>query len=227
MNNVDLLKQEALAGDLAVKLTDTSSPVRKNAKKRLDYLDGTQDLEVKIFQEEEWDLNSLKVSLRNLEKKNNSAIVDPRQILEDKIVYTAPGVLEIDRSTQLQQVGIDLRLANAYRVVGNATFSNDESQTQKPSLIEMQITGGFFLFKKGELYSLDFMEDVSVRSSINRFVGTIEAGVYDSGFKSKGGCGAVFRTNTDVKVEVGYRMAQIVFFTATNATTYNGQYQGT
>jgi deoxycytidine triphosphate deaminase len=157
--------------------------------------------------------------------------------LEQGVVYTAPGVLEINTKDQLQQVGIDLRLAKASKVVGNATLSVDKNRTETPQLVDVQTTDGFYLFKAGNLYNLTFMEDVKVpanmagivkhRSTINRTIGTIESGWFDAGFESKDGCGAVFRPDVDVKIEVGFRCAQIVFYTATSANLYNGQYQKT
>lgn len=162
-------------------------------------------------------------------------IISPAKILKDKIVYTTENVKEIDQKEQLQQVGIDLRLAKAFKVVGNATLTVDKNRIQKPSLVDMQVSAGFYLFKAGELYSIDFMEDVDIpegmagiikhRSSINRTIGTCESAIFDPGFKSVGGCGAVFRPDTDVKIEIGFRMAQIVFFKADNANLYDGQYQ--
>ena len=163
-------------------------------------------------------------------------IINPSLILKEGVVYTKENVLDINEAEQLQQIGIDLRLAKAQKVIGNATLTVDKNRIQKPSMVDMQVSAGFYLFKAGELYSLDFMEDVDVpegmagfvkhRSTINRTIGTIESGWYDSGFQSEGGCGAVFRPNTDVKVEIGFRMAQIVFYKAENANMYDGQYQG-
>lgn len=160
-------------------------------------------------------------------------IISPKEILEKKIVYTAPGAPEIDIKEQMQQVGIDLRLARAQLVKGIARFT--KGATDKPLFHDLQVSNGCYLFKAGEQYSLDFYEDVSVpedmaaqiinRSSINRHSGVITSGVYDPGFRSKGGCGAMFRPTIDTTIEVGFRVAQIVFFSAESATLYDGQYQ--
>lgn len=168
---------------------------------------------------------------------DKSAIVNPAEILEKKIVYAAEGQLAINTSgkeNQLQQVGVDLRLAKAYKVVGAVEFYASKDSI-KPELLEMPTTENCYLFKAGQQYAVDFVEDISVpedmaaliinRSTINRFSGTITSGVYDPGFRSKGGCGAIFRPTLDTKIEIGFRMAQVVFYTAKSASLYNGQYQ--
>jgi deoxycytidine triphosphate deaminase len=161
-------------------------------------------------------------------------IVSPKEILERGIVSATAGAPEIDVSQQMQQVGIDLRLARAQRVEGLVEFTNNTTSL-KPNFYDMQIIDNCYFFKAGSQYSLDFFEDISVpedmaaliinRSSINRHSGVITSGVYDPGFRSKGGCGAMFRPTINTKIEIGFRVAQVMFFTAESASLYNGQYQ--
>lgn len=232
--NLTKKEQDLIKEQIAEDLISDSDVVRKVAKKRMKSLEG-EEPNIEVFEEKEsidWD--AFKEKVGDIVSKQ-SAIVNPAFVLKQGVVYTAEDVQEINQEEQLQQVGIDLRLAKAFRVVGNATLSVDKNRTKKPELIEMQQTAGYYLFKAGELYSIDFLEDVKVpedmaaivkhRSTINRTIGTIESGWYDPGFESSGGCGAVFRPNTDVRIEVGFRCAQIVFYTATSANLYNGQYQ--
>jgi len=167
----------------------------------------------------------------------NTGLLNPKKALDEGWLYASPNAPSINIEKQLQQSGIDLRLKMAEKVVGAGVLSENKQESQNPSLVELQLVDDFYLFKGGETYSLTFMEDVKVpenaaalvihRSSINRFFGIITSGLYDAGFFSKGGCGAVFRPNTDVKIKVGTRVAQIIFFSAESATLYNGQYQGT
>jgi len=173
-----------------------------------------------------------------MSEKTHKGIVSPAEILEKKIVYPieegSPIIVDGEHN-QLQQVGIDLRLNKAFKVFGKANLTLDSETTIKPSLIEMQKNDNCYFFEANKQYSIDFMEDVEVpedmaavvvhRSTINRTIGTVVSGVYDPGFRSKGGCGAIFRPSVDVRIEVGYRMAQIVFFSAESASLYNGQYQ--
>ena len=164
-----------------------------------------------------------------------AAIISPLEILEKKIVYVDGGELILSGDeNQMQQCGIDLRLAKAYNISGPTEFFVSKKST-KPDLFPLAISDNCYLFKAGQQYALDFVEDISVpedmaamiinRSTINRFSGTISSGVYDPGFRSKGGCGAVYRPTRDTKIEIGFRMAQVVFYTAKSASLYSGQYQ--
>lgn len=170
-----------------------------------------------------------------MSETNLPSILNPRFILDSGFVYSS--TLPINQSgeeNQVQQVGIDLRLAKAYRIVGAPEFYVTK-KSSKPSLVEMQPFNGCFLFKAGQQYSIDFIEDVKIpsnaaalivnRSTINRFSGTVSSGFFDSGYESSGGCGAVYRPTVDTTIEVGFRMAQIAFFTAESASLYAGQYQ--
>lgn len=164
--------------------------------------------------------------------------INPKKIIEAGYVKPTPGApplcLEGD-NCQLQQSGIDLRLARAEKVVGTAELYNDKSKDVRPTYTEMQIVENCFLFQPGEQYSLTFMEDVEIpgdmcasiihRSTINRGIGTIFSALFDGGFKSKGGCGATFRPLVSTKIEIGTRLAQIIFEDADTASLYNGQYQ--
>lgn len=222
-------------GEILEGIESEDEEVRKQAHDRLQFI----QKQVEITRQAQTLPSHKEEALKFLKDValKGSALANPASVLERGIVYTAETVPEINREEQLQQVGIDLRLAKAYRVVGRATLSLDKSKTVKPDLVELQATDGKYLFKAGQLYSIDFMEDVKVpedlagivkhRSTINRTIGTIESGIYDPGFESSGGCGAVFRPNTDVTIDIGFRCAQILFFTATSANLYNGQYQRT
>jgi deoxycytidine triphosphate deaminase len=170
----------------------------------------------------------------------NEAIVNPKEVLEKGIIYVESGptiiVDEENPENQCQQVGIDLRLAKAFKIVGPVEFSVSK-KTTKPNLIEIAPVNGYYYFESGEQYAIDFIEDVRVpadmaalvinRSTVNRFSGTVTSGVYDPGFQSKGGCGAIFRPTYSTKIEQGFRMAQIVFYRASSASLYSGQYQNT
>jgi deoxycytidine triphosphate deaminase len=159
--------------------------------------------------------------------------INPKTILEKLIVKAAANQPDITPE-QLQQNGIDLRLARAEKVVGQLELYAD-NRTVKPSLIEMQLSNNCYLFHAGEQYSLTFMEDLDIpsgmaaliihRSTINRFAGTLISAHIDSGYRSQGGCGATFRPHTTTLIEVGARVAQIVIDTAEESSLYSGQYQ--
>jgi deoxycytidine triphosphate deaminase len=159
--------------------------------------------------------------------------INPKTILEKQIVKAAFNQPDI-APDQLQQNGIDIRLAKAERIVGQLELYAD-NRSVKPSLVEMQVVNNCYLFKAGEQYSLTFMEDLDVpsgmaaliihRSTINRFAGTLISAHIDSGYKSQGGCGATFRPQATTLIEIGARVAQIIFDTAEESSLYAGQYQ--
>ena len=164
--------------------------------------------------------------------------VNPKLILDKQYVKPAPGAPPIELegdNNQLQQSGIDLRLARVEKVVGSAELYVNKNNDTRPTYAELQVVDNCYLFQPGEQYSLTFMEDVEIpgdmcasiihRSTINRGVGTIFSALFDGGFKSKGGCGATFRPLVPTKIEIGTRLAQIVFETAETASLYDGQYQ--
>jgi len=169
-------------------------------------------------------------------------LISPKKVLENNWVFAndakGKSTIVLDGpNNQLQPNGIDLRLAKAYKIVGAVDFNIDKNRTVKPNLIEMQQTNGAYLFQPGNLYSIDFVEDVVVpdnvaahiihRSTINRFSSTVISGLFDSGFTSKNGCGAMLRPDLTTKIQVGFRLAQIVFYEASSAHQYDGQYQQT
>ena len=163
--------------------------------------------------------------------------INPRLILEQGIIYVAEGMPPISIEEQCQQNGVDLRLFKAQRFVGSAELYVDKKRNRSPQLVEMDVNNNCYQFKAGEQYSVTFMEDVKVpsgmcslvihRSTINRGIGTLFSGIFDSGFESLNGCGATFRPIVDVKIEVGTRLAQITFDAAEEASLYNGTYQKT
>lgn len=163
------------------------------------------------------------------------SIINPKLILEKGFVYPVDKNSPINADEQLQQVGIDLRLASASMVVGSGVLTLNKEATIKPTLVPLPDTDASFFFQAGRQYSLDFMEGISVpedmaaliihRSTINRTIGLVLSGVYDPGFRSSGPSGAIFRPNVDVRIERGYRMAQVLFWSASAANLYDGQYQ--
>ena len=161
--------------------------------------------------------------------------INPKYILEQKIVHPAPNQPNIIEKDQLQQNGIDLRLAKAEKVVGVYEMYMDNKKDVRPDFIELQVVDNCYYFEPGCQYALTFMEDVKVpsgmcatvihRSSLNRFSSTIFSGLYDAGYESSGGCGAMMRPLIKTRIEIGTRVAQIVFDKAEEASLYDGQYQ--
>lgn len=82
-------------------------------------------------------------------------------------------------------------------------------------------------------YSVDFNEYVCVpenvagiiicRSSLNRIGAFITSGLYDTGFRNY--IGAVLRTEAAIELQVGARIATMIFVDAQANSMYSGRYQ--
>ncbi len=167
------------------------------------------------------------------------AIVNPKHILEIGAVRPAEGCPPIitditDPNCALQQNGIDLRLDDAALAAGCTNFFVDKKRDRRCDYHQVFINSdNTFNFQPGKQYSLDFMEWIEVpenmaaylflRSSVNRFSGTVFTGLWDAGFKGR--LGGIFRPSVLTNVERGFRMAQVVFFYSDSYRTYEGQYQ--
>lgn len=171
--------------------------------------------------------------------KKRGAVVSPMEILERKIVRPVEDFPEIvtdldDPECQIQQNGLDLRLADAAIAVGHTKFTLDKNYEERcnysPVAMDQE---GCFTFAAGRMYAIDFMEWVQVptdmcayvfvRSSMNRYSGSFITGLWDSGFRGR--LGGVFRPQIHTAIEQGVRMAQIVFLRAEPYRLYEGQYQ--
>lgn len=162
--------------------------------------------------------------------------VNPKLILEKQYIKPADNMPEIE-DKQIQQNGIDLRICKVERVTGIYHLGKNGNLVNPTFTEILPGDDGFFFFDPNCFYNITFMEDCFIpsgmcaqvihRSSLNRHVGVVFSGLMDSGFCSKGGCGAVFRPQLPCKIEYGTRVAQIIFDTGEEATLYNGQYQNT
>lgn len=155
-------------------------------------------------------------------------IINPKEIVDKEVIKNAR-----KHEFEVQQNGIDLTLDAAFRLVGPSFLGK---QSKVMPAIEPAFAEGsdcVYEFKPGEAYSIEFGQDIEVpedmcaqiiqRSTLNRMGAYIIAGLYDSGFKNQ--IGAILRTNVPIKIEVGARIAQIIFMKADAASQYDGQYQ--
>lgn len=168
-----------------------------------------------------------------------ATIVNPKHILEIGAVRPAegfPGIITdtADPNCALQQNGIDLRLASVAIAAGGTSFFVDKRRDVRCEYHEIPINNdNTFAFRVGQQYSVDFMEWIEVpkdmaaymflRSSVNRFSGTVFTGLWDAGFKGR--LGGIYRPSVLTRIEYGFRMAQIVFFYSDSHRMYEGQYQ--
>lgn len=163
-------------------------------------------------------------------------LLNPKKIyFEEKLLKGVEGQSAFDSDKQIQQAGIDIRIAKVFTI---HTPAIEISETTKPDFksVYREIVpdgqGWFHLFP-GTAYSIDSMEEVVLpqnraaivlhRSSFNRSGIFITGSVYDPGFQ--GNVGATMYVFNRARVQIGTRIAQIVFMDADGASEYNGSYQ--
>jgi len=166
-------------------------------------------------------------------------ILSPKEIL-DKGILTSPD-LELDLENQLQPNGIDIRVRDIQRVQCNMhtplkLWADGRKTVPDPYTCEMTILdkegNDEFVLNKGYAYSVECFEMVKVprgmvalvygRSTLHRNGVFCRASVYDSGFHDH--IGLMMFPFQDAWIEVGTRIAQIVFYQAKTAHLYKGQY---
>jgi deoxycytidine triphosphate deaminase len=123
--------------------------------------------------------------------------IHPRIVIERRIIFNLQ-----NETKQIQQVGIDLTIK--------------EDILLKPKE-----------FKNVEVNEMFDMRDcfglIVVRSSYSRIGVFVTSGVYDPGFKGVGGVSIYNLSDTNVIIQKGTRICQMVVFEA-NGETYNGHY---
>lgn len=145
-------------------------------------------------------------------------------------------LLETNGHGAKAQVGYDLTLNSAKRVVGGVVTQDKTSPMPYEELMPTKNTAGklMFHFKRG-VYSLTFDQGIKLpadrtafirhRSSILRCGSFITSGVYDPGFEVEQ-MGAVMFVEEELYLEKGARVAQVIVLENTNAELYSGQWQG-
>lgn len=142
----------------------------------------------------------------------------------------------------LQQVSVDLTVKNIKMITGGYILKDRKHVFPYHELDKSPIIGnksGWFL---GEgVYSITFEEDCLIphdktgmilhKSSLVRIGCTLDCGIYDPGYKSEGGMGAVLSVmiKTQVMIEEGSKIATFYMFQNSPVSPehlYNGSYQG-
>lgn len=134
------------------------------------------------------------------------------------------------------QVGIDLTVCEIKRIEGGVLY-RDKTDLQPYTYVrESNFDGkeGWHLVS-GFAYSVTFEQGVKLganhtafirhRSSLLRMGWTCTSGVYDPGFEVDQ-MGAVIMGSSNIFIEKGARIAQIIVAENYNADLYNGQWQG-
>lgn len=143
-----------------------------------------------------------------------------------------PIVVDVDDpNCQIQQNGIDLRLAICHNITHGGRIGLKEKAP--PMTYQEFDENGMIALEGGKSYAFDTMEHVHLpdgvaafikqRSSLNRGGCTIQSGLWDTGFK---GCiGGTFYPSVPIDLEIGVRVCQIVFVEAEAYRKYEGQYK--
>lgn len=163
-------------------------------------------------------------------------LLNPKDIFEEKLLKGIEGYPTFDPDKQIQQAGIDIRVARIFTVHSPII---EISETTKPDFkslygeLEPDSQGWFHLLP-GTAYSIDSMEFIKVpenasafvlqRSTFNRSGVFITGSVYDPSFE--GNVGATMYVFNRLKLQVGTRIAQVFFALTDSAGNYNGSYQG-
>lgn len=162
-------------------------------------------------------------------------ILNPKIVFDKKLLKGIEGYPFFDPEKQIQQAGIDIRVARVFTV---HTPVVEISETTKPDFksiyreVEADNQGWFFL-SPGVAYSVDSMEEIKVpkdasafvlqRSTFNRSGVFITGSVYDPNFE--GNVGATMYVFNKLRLQVGTRIAQVFFVSTDSAGEYNGSYQ--
>lgn len=155
-------------------------------------------------------------------------IFNPKEIANKGLVIDMPDTLD---GFEVQQNGIDLTLASI-KVIKGGLLGRAERKIEEYEDVEIDEEGYVKLDPK-EAYSVEFEQDITVpmnacamivqRSTLNRIGGFITSGLYDSGFENR--VGAVLRTTAPIKIQIGARIAQVIFMEADAASSYEGVYK--
>ena len=124
--------------------------------------------------------------------------INPKEIIEKKI-------LKPHEFTQIQQVGIDLTLKEM------TTIEHGEAVN--------------VLLNEIVRLPLDIFATFTHRSSFNRRGVLITGSIYDPGYEGQIGCTIYNLSGKALMIQKDERIGQMVFFKASAASEYNGQYQ--
>ena len=148
-----------------------------------------------------------------------------KEIIQQGIVFN------YDQEKAVQQQGVDVRVDNIYRLIGNGHISN---KSIIPSRQVMPSFEGMFILDPG-YYEIDLMEGVNVpnnatlhfktRSSLVRCGAIVHSGQFDAGFNTEN-AGCFLHVIRPVTIERGSRIAQAIVFTSNEVENlYDGQFQ--
>ena len=133
--------------------------------------------------------------------------------------------------TQVQPNGVDLTVADVFEQVGAGRI--EQSGTTVGDRRAVSPTNGLYQLVSGA-YIVQYAERVTIpeghvgyihpRSSLLRNSCMLETAVWDAGYEGRGE--GLLEVYTEIDLEPGARIGQLVLAQAAHESTYDGQYQG-
>jgi dUTP pyrophosphatase len=141
------------------------------------------------------------------------------------------------RDEQVQPNGVDLTLDAAWHIEGSGTLGVAVADRHIPPRAPLQADAQGWLLLSVGAYGIRFREPVSIpldcgglafpRSSLLRMGAQIPTAVWDAGYQGRAEALLVVHNPAGLRIQLGARIAQIVFFRLTTPTSpYGGTYQG-
>lgn len=132
----------------------------------------------------------------------------------------------------IQQAAVDLNLENVWKMEGVFQIDEDGKQPRKTTQIAHDWQGYYYL--EPGVYEISFDHDIEIgpdeaalvitRSTLVRNGVLCASGLWDPGFKGRGGC-ALHINGGPLRIKKGTRVAQFVLWKVLNAQgTYDGSY---
>jgi dUTP pyrophosphatase len=148
-------------------------------------------------------------------------------------------VVELDAEAEavhIQPHGVDLSLGWVWRFTAGGALGRDNADRQLPAREELMFDADDWLQLTPGTYAIRFAEVVEIptdcgalafpRSSLLRMGLHIPTAVWDAGYTGRGETLLVVNNPHGVRLQHGARVAQLVVFRLTSATTaYSGRYQ--
>lgn len=143
-----------------------------------------------------------------------------------------------DLDAQVQANGFDLRLERVQRFTGAGTIGVDNADRVLPELSSVEPDDSGWLSLEPGAYHITYAETVSLpknlmalgrpRSSLGRSGVSIHTAVWDAGYSGRSTSLMVVYNPEGFRVQIGARVAQLVFIELTTADEvgYQGVYQG-
>ena len=182
-----------------------------------------------------------RLGFRAIDKRENNLVgavlnsADIRALIEaDPPLFTDFGDLE----TQVQANGFDLRIDDVKRFAGAGTIGVDNADRVLPDLVQIEPDEHGWLDLAPGAYHITYAETVSLpknlmalgrpRSSLSRSGVSIHTAVWDAGYSGRSTSLMVVYNPEGFRVQIGARVAQLVFIELATADDigYQGIYQG-